>query len=165
VFFDEEPARRNFTTKTKKIEWLSVAGKGLEEYLRDSRKFLKTSFCRRCHRKLTWGDRTYEFDHKDNNPRNNNQRNCYLVCRICHAKATKIEKRAVEGILGVEYQTIKRKIGYKKPRKVKVVKKRSSRKKPVITKRKTTSKRPTGAGRKSAKKRAVSRTLVRRKRK
>ncbi|MFC2071144.1 hypothetical protein ACFLUU_00280 [Chloroflexota bacterium] len=115
IFFDESPARRNFTITTKIVEWMSAAGKDVMQYLRD-KKFVKTSYCRKCRTKLTWGDRSYEFDHKDNNPRNNNQKNCYLVCRTCHGKATKIEKRAERDIFGnvVGYKTIKRKVGYKK---------------------------------------------------
>ena len=54
----------------------------------------------------------------DNNSSNNSQRNCYLFCRNCHGKATKIDKVAVRGIFGeVEgYKTIKRKVSYKKPK-------------------------------------------------
>ena len=118
IYFDEAPSRRNFLITQKKIEWMDVAGKNVADYLRDKKKFVKTSYCRRCKTKLIWGDGTYNFDHKDNNPSNNNQKNCYLVCRNCHGKVTKIEKRAVRGILGevIGYKTIKRKIGYKKPR-------------------------------------------------
>ena len=119
MFFDEAPSRRNFSITQKKIEWMDAAGRDIVQFLRD-KKFFKTSYCRvkTCKRKLTWGDRSYDFDHKDNNPANNSQSNCYLVCRICHGKATKIEKRAVRGIFGeVEgYKTIKRKVGYKKPK-------------------------------------------------
>ena len=117
LFFDEAPARRNFSITQKKIEWISAAGKDVMQYLRD-KKFVKTSYCRRCKTKLTWGDGSYNFDHKDNNPRNNSQKNCYLVCRNCHGKVTKIEKRAVRGIFGevIGHKTIKRKVGYKKPK-------------------------------------------------
>jgi hypothetical protein len=80
--------------------------------------FVKTSKCRNCGLTLKWGDRTYDFDHKDNNPANNSQNNCYLVCKICHGKHTRIEKRAVRGWFGeaVGYKTVKRKVGYKKPK-------------------------------------------------
>ena len=82
-------------------------------------RFVKTSKCRVCKTPLTWGDRTYNFDHKDNNPANNSQTNCYLVCRNCHGKHTVIKKRKIKGIFGqtVGYQTIKKKVGYKKPKK------------------------------------------------
>lgn len=32
--------------------------------------FVKSSKCRKCKTPLTWGDRSYEFDHKDNNSAN-----------------------------------------------------------------------------------------------
>lgn len=81
--------------------------------------FVKTSKCRECKRLLTWGDRTYDFDHKDNKPANNSQQNCYLVCKVCHGKHTVIKKRRVTGILGqtIGYETMKRKVGYKKSKK------------------------------------------------
>jgi hypothetical protein len=81
--------------------------------------FLKTSKCRVCERPLTWGDRTYNFDHKDNNPANNSQTNCYLVCKVCHGKHTVVRKRKVKGFLGETegYETIRKKVGYKKPKK------------------------------------------------
>ena len=125
MIFDEPPARRNFTIKTKRIEWLKAAGKSGEKALLDyltTHKIgkLGPSKCRsrKCKTILRWGDGTYNFDHKDNNPRNNSQKNCYLVCRNCHGKATKIEKRAERDIFGnvVGYKAYKRKIGYKKPK-------------------------------------------------
>jgi 5-methylcytosine-specific restriction endonuclease McrA len=119
LFFDEAPSRRNFTITTKRIEWMSAAGKDVMQYIRD-KKFVKTSYCRECGTKLIWGDGRYNFDHKDNNPRNNSQKNCYLVCRNCHGKATKFGKRAIrEPFFGaiVGYRTIKKKVGYKKPKK------------------------------------------------
>jgi hypothetical protein len=137
-FGPEPSARRNFTITTKRIEWMDAAGKNVAQFMRD-KKLVKTSYCRKCHRKLTWGDRTYEFDHKDNNKSNNSQKNCYLVCAICHRKATKIDKRAERDIFGniTGYKTIKRKVSYKKPKsattKRKVTKKKVARKK--VTKR------------------------------
>ncbi len=129
IFGAEPPARKNFTITTKRIEWMDAAGKNVGQFLRD-KKFVKTSYCRKCKIKLVWGDRSYEFDHKDNNPRNNSQKNCYLVCRNCHGKATKIEKRPVRDIFGgiTEYKTIKKKVSYKKP-------------KSTMTKKKTTARR------------------------
>jgi hypothetical protein len=80
--------------KTKKIEWALAANRNPYD---NSGKvaFLKTSKCRVCGRPLTWGDRTYNFDHKDNNPANNNQRNFYIVCKVCHGKHTVVRKRKV----------------------------------------------------------------------
>ena len=131
LLYSSPPGRRNFPISVKKIEWVSAADKDVMQYIRD-KKFVKTSYCRnpKCRRQLVWGDGTYNFDHKDNNPANISQRNCYLVCRICHGKATKIEKRAEKDIFGyvTGYRTIKRKVSYKKPKAVatkkKVVKKR-----------------------------------------
>lgn len=82
-------------------------------------KFAKKSRCRQCRRFLTWGDRSYDFDHKDNNSANNSQKNCYLVCKICHGKHTVVEKRRITGMFRqtVGYKTIKRKVGYKKTKK------------------------------------------------
>jgi len=114
----EEKKRKPFSTKTKKIEWAIAAGRS--PYASSGKlDFVKTSKCRVCKRPLTWGDRTYDFDHKDNNPANNGQTNCYLVCKVCHGKHTVIKKRKVKGILGgtVGYKTIKKKVGYKKPKK------------------------------------------------
>jgi len=113
-----EKKRKPFSTKTKKIEWAIAAGRS--PYASSGKlDFVKTSKCRVCKRPLTWGDRTYDFDHKDNNPANNGQTNCYLVCKVCHGKHTVIKKRKVKGILGgtVGYKTIKKKVGYKKPKK------------------------------------------------
>ena len=116
IFGIEPTARRNFTITTKRIEWMDAAGKDIGKFLRD-KKFIKTSYCRKCKTKLVWGDGSYNFDHKDNNSRNNSQRNCYLVCRNCHGKATKIGKRAEKDIFGnvIGYKTIKKKVSYKKP--------------------------------------------------
>jgi hypothetical protein len=97
---------------------MKAAGRDAKEYT-EKGKFYKTSECRQCHKKLRWGDGTYNFDHKDNNPANNSQSNCYLVCRNCHGRATKIEKRKIRGpFLGmvIGHKTIKRKAGYKKPK-------------------------------------------------
>lgn len=105
--------RRPFSTKTKKIEWMRAAGRD------PFSTFVKTSKCRRCKRALTWGDRTYDFDHKDNSPANNSQKNCYLVCKNCHGKATVIKKKKVrDNFTGmvVGHKTIKKKVGYKKPK-------------------------------------------------
>jgi len=104
--------------KIKKIEWMLAAGRN--PYDKSGRlRFIKTSKCRVCGDTLKWGDRTYEFDHKDNNPANNMQTNCFLVCRKCHGKATVIKKRKIKGLFGqtVGYKTIKEKVGYKKPKK------------------------------------------------
>jgi len=108
--------RRAFTTSTKKIEWMKAGGHKPELYT-EQRKFIHTSYCRRCGRKLMWGDRSYDFDHKDNNSANNSQKNCYIVCKVCHGKATVISKRKkynpyTRQVVG--YETVKKKVGYKK---------------------------------------------------
>jgi hypothetical protein len=112
--FGEEKRRKPFTLKQKRVEWLQAAGHDPEG------KFYKTSKCRnpKCRRRLVWGEGSYDFDHKDNNPANNRQSNCYLVCKICHGKATKIEVRKYEHTLTGEriYKTVKKKVSYKKPK-------------------------------------------------
>jgi len=115
---DEGKKRKPFSTKTKKIEWMLASGRRVYDKSGKLR-FVKTSKCRVCGTPLKWGERTYEFDHKDNNPANNRQTNCYLVCRNCHGKHTVIKKRKVKGIFGetVGYKTIKKKVGYKKLKK------------------------------------------------
>ncbi len=113
--FVAEKKRKPFAIKTKKIEWALAAGRNAFDST-GKVNFVKTSQCRSCKRTLTWGDRTYDFDHKDNNPTHNSQSNCYLVCKVCHGKHTVITKRKVSGLFG-GYQTIKKKVGYKKPKK------------------------------------------------
>jgi hypothetical protein len=132
LFGSESPKRKNFTIMQKKIEWMDAGGKNVAEYLRSSAKFVKTSKCRKCKIKLIWGDRSYEFDHRDNKSSNNSQKNCYLVCRNCHGKATKTDKRAVRDMFGgiSGYQTIKKELSYKKP-KVSPTKKKVTKKKAV----------------------------------
>lgn len=116
MLFGPDKKRKTFKISTKKMEWLSAAGK---DPLQWRTNFVKASRCRQCGRTLHWGDRSYAFDHKDNNQANNSQSNCYLVCRICHGKATVIKKRKVKGLFGITvgHKTIKKKVGYKKPRK------------------------------------------------
>lgn len=120
--------RKPFKISTKKMEWMSAAGKDPLKWRSD---FVKTSKCRECPLKLKWGDRTYDFDHKDNNSANNNQRNCYLVCKTCHGKHTKISVRKIKDkFMGttVGYKTIKNRVGYKKEKKKKPAKKVDKRK-------------------------------------
>jgi 5-methylcytosine-specific restriction endonuclease McrA len=110
--------RKAFTTSTKKIEWMKAGGHKAEQYT-EKKIFYQTSKCRRCHRRLTWGERSYDFDHKDNNPANSSQKNCYLVCKVCHGKVTSIGKRKIRdpyfgNVIG--YKTVKKKVGYKKTR-------------------------------------------------
>jgi len=118
MFWEEGKKRKSFSTKTKKTEWMLASGQRIYDSS-GKRRFVKTSKCRVCKRPLTWGDRTYNFDHKDNNPANNSQTNCRLLCRNCHGKHTVIKKRRIKGIFGdtVGYETIKKKVGYKKPKK------------------------------------------------
>ncbi len=120
LLWGEEKKRKPFSTKTKKIEWMLASNRN--PYDKSGRlRFVKTSRCRECKRPLTWGDRTYDFDHKDNNPANNSQPNCYLVCKVCHGKHTVVKKRKIKGFFGqtVGHKTIKKKVGYKKPKKKK----------------------------------------------
>ena len=118
-FFGMTKRRKPFRLSTKKIEWMKAAGRDPEEYT-EHKKFYKTSKCRKCGRRLTWGDGSYDFDHKDNNSANNRQSNCYLVCKVCHGKATKIKKVKTTGLLSSGYKTIKLKTSYKKPKTKKV---------------------------------------------
>jgi hypothetical protein len=115
--------RRPFGIVTKRIEWFSVGGesgkKALVKYVKDQKApaRMPRSKCRACKRPLTWGSGTYDFDHKDNNSANNSQSNCYLVCKICHGKATKVRVvREYDPWFGsvVGYRTQKLKVGYKK---------------------------------------------------
>jgi hypothetical protein len=116
--------RREFSIVTKRIEWLKAAGtdnskKVLLKYAGDGKvpARMPRSRCRVCKTPLTWGSGTYNFDHKDNNSANTSQKNCFLVCRNDHGKATRI--RVVgeyEPWFGsvVGYRTQKLKVGYKK---------------------------------------------------
>lgn len=116
-------ARREFSIITKRIEWLLAAGdsgkKVLQKYIADGKvpARMPRSKCRVCKRSLTWGSGTYVFDHLDNNSANNSQRNCYLVCRNDHGRATKIklirQYNPYTGDLD-GYRPIKLKAGYKK---------------------------------------------------
>jgi len=116
--------RKAFKVSTKKKEWNKAAG-------RDEEDFNTASYCHVCKRRLSWGDRSYEFDHKDNNNSNNSQKNCYLVCRVCHGKATVVKKKKVKDRFTgwtTGHKTIKKKVGYKKQKRK--AKKKSSKKKP-----------------------------------
>jgi hypothetical protein len=110
-FYPKKNKRKPFKISTKKMEWNRSAD-------RDVLRFASTSKCRKCHRPLKWGDRSYEFDHKNNKEWDNRLENCWLVCRICHGKATRIGKRRITGFMGttIGYKTIKKKVGYKKVR-------------------------------------------------
>ena len=116
--------RKAFKTQTKKKEWMKSGGHNPDNWRTG---FIKTSKCRHCHRTLHWGDRSYEFDHKDNNSANNGQKNCYLVCVICHSRATVIKTKKTRDIFGMPgRKIIKKKVGYKKRR----GRKKQKRKKP-----------------------------------
>ena len=117
--FEEGHRRKAFKISTKKKEWNKAAG-------RSELDFKSTSKCRNCRTRLTWGSGKYDFDHKDNNPANNSQRNCYLVCKNCHGGATKIGRRKVSTFGFVdEYETFKKRVSYKKkPKKKKKTKRR-----------------------------------------
>jgi len=117
--------RREFSVVTKRIEWLKAAGtdnakKVLLKYAGDGKvpARMPRSRCRVCKTALSWGSGTYNFDHKDNNSANTSQKNCFLVCRNCHGRATKTRiVREREPWFGsvVGYRTQKLKVGYKKP--------------------------------------------------
>ena len=111
-------SRKAFSINTKRIEWLLAGGRAPDEYF-EKGKFYKTSYCRKCKTRLIWGDRSYDFDHKDNNPANNRQNNCYLVCKNCHGKVTQTKTIKQRGLLGeiIGHKTIKLKLGYKKRKK------------------------------------------------
>jgi hypothetical protein len=116
--------RIEFSIVTKRVEWLKAAGtdnakRVLLKYAGDGKVPAKMprSKCRVCKIPLTWGSGTYNFDHKDNNSANTSQKNCFLVCRNCHGKATKIRVvREREPWFGsvIGYRTQKLKVGYKK---------------------------------------------------
>jgi hypothetical protein len=115
--------RRPFGIRTKRIEWFTAGGesgrKALAEYIKDGKvpTRMPRSRCRVCKTPLTWRSGTYSFDHKDNNPANNSQRNCFLVCRNCHGKATKVRLvREHDPWFGsvIGYRVQKLKVGYKK---------------------------------------------------
>jgi len=140
--------RIEFSIVTRRVEWLKAAGtdnakRVLLRYLADGKVPAKMprSKCRVCRIPLTWGSGTYNFDHKDNNSANISQKNCFLVCRNCHGKATKIRVvREREPWFGsvVGYRIQKLKVGYKK-----------TAKKPA---RKTAKKPPSKTARKPARK-------------
>jgi len=113
--FDTGKQRKAFNIATKKREWSSAAGPGhLDAYML-KKQTPPISRCRECPTKLRWGEGGYNFDHRDNNPANNSQRNCYLVCSNCHSKATKIRKVKAKGFLGQPViKTQKIKVSYKK---------------------------------------------------
>jgi len=123
IWGDSKKKRKVFKVSTKKKEWNKAAG-------RDEDDFKSISKCRKCKMRLIWGNRGYDFDHKDNNPANSSQRNCYLVCKNCHGKHTVIKKKK-KNIFGmtVGYKTIKKKVGYKKTTRKKKPKKKTIKKK------------------------------------
>ena len=113
-FGSGKEARKNFPVSTKKMVWMTTAG-----YQHDA-KFDKNvkSKCSQCHRTLIWGDRTYDFDHFNNNNSDNRPVNCKLVCVICHRKATKVKVVTKSNIWGLPTKkTVLEKVGYKKPQK------------------------------------------------
>jgi hypothetical protein len=119
--------RIEFSIVTKRVEWLKAAGtdnakRVLLKYLADGKVPAKMprSKCRVCKTPLTWGSGSYNFDHKDNNSSNISQKNCFLVCRNDHGKATKIRwVRVYDPWFHsvVDHRPQKLKVGYKKPTK------------------------------------------------
>jgi len=135
----EREGRRPFKTSTKKIEWMLAAGRKKEEYT-EKKKFYKTSKCRRCKKKLTWDNKIYDFDHKNNNSSNNSQNNCLLLCVECHRKLTKKETwRIVNTLTGevVGHETRMAKVGIKKRKRPKTTrtKTKSTKRKSLKTKK------------------------------
>ncbi len=121
--------RKPFKMSTKKKEWNKAAG-------RDADDFKTTSKCHnpKCRKRLVWGKKGFNFDHKDNNSSNNSQGNCYLVCCDCHDKHTVIKKKKVRNLITgnvVGHKTYKKKVGYKKKPK-KTTKKKTKKKKTNI---------------------------------
>jgi len=141
--------RVEFSIVTKRTEWLKAAGteraeRVLLKYLADRKvpARMPRSKCRVCKIPLSWGSGTYHFDHKDNNSSNAGQKNCFLVCRNCHGRATKTKVvREYEPFFGsvVGYKTQKLKVGYKKAAK-KPTKKTTVRKPTSETAKKPTRK-------------------------
>ena len=129
IFEPNKKKRKPFKLSTKKRVWMKAGGHNPERWRTG---FIKTAYCQRCGIKLIWGDRSYDFDHKNNNPANNSEKNCKLICKICHGKVTVLKKRKIRNpITGqVEgHKTIKKKTGYKKVRK----KKRKSKRRRKMT--------------------------------
>jgi hypothetical protein len=139
--------RIEFSIVTKRIEWLKAAGTdnakmALLKYAGEGKVPVRMprSKCRVCKIPLSWASGTYHFDHKDNNSANASQRNCFLVCRNCHGKATKTRVvREYEPFFGsvVGHRTQKLKVGYKKAAK------KPTRKTTVRKATRKTAKKPT----------------------
>lgn len=116
IFADKRIKRRKaFKTQTKKKEWMKAGGHDPDKWRSD---FIKTSKCRKCHKKLNWNIHTYDFDHKYNNSGNNSGKNCFLVCVECHRKVTKRGKNRLirdkwSGLV-IGSKATMRKVGYKK---------------------------------------------------
>ena len=127
--------RKEFKTSTRKRVWMKAVGHNPDLWRTN---FIKTSKCMnpRCtiKKKLIWGDKTYEFDHKDNNSSNNSEKNCFLVCLFCHSKVTvrgpnKLIRDKFTGMV-IQEKATKKKVGYKK------VRRRKKQAKKTRTKRK-----------------------------
>ena len=120
------PRRKSFKTSTTKRVWMKARGSDPDKW---RSAFIKTSYCMapRCKKKLLWEVKTYDFDHKDNNNSRNSEKNCFLVCLDCHRKHTKYGTRRNSAIFGGIYR-IKKKVGYKKPKKKKTTKKKVRKK-------------------------------------
>ncbi len=103
----ERTLRKNFSSADKRDALIRSKGR-----------------CMCCHNELH--SRSTEYDHKDNNPANNNPKNCFVVCSNCHRENTVITKKKVKGFLGetIGYKTIKKKVGYKAKSRKKTKKKR-----------------------------------------
>lgn len=110
--------RKPFSTQTKKRVWMKAGGHNPDNWRTG---LAKTSKCMnpKCRGSvLKWGDKTYDWDHKDNDHSNNRESNCYLVHTYCHRKATVIKKKAVYSYgFRVGSETYKKKAEYKKAKK------------------------------------------------
>src|SRR3989344_648754 len=94
--FKEKKQRRNFKDSIKKRVWMKCGNHDPEKY---KIKFIKTSYCmnKKHRKKLNW-DKKYQFqwDHIDNNPSNDKEKNCGLLCNDCHRKFTKFGNRKIK---------------------------------------------------------------------
>lgn len=118
LFINNTPTKRRFKVSTKKRVWMKARKNDPDKWRTG---FIKTSYCmnKNCKKQLKWDKRhEFEFDHLNNDPSNNSEKNCFLVCNDCHKKHTVIGKRRQYNQLGMftRYQTIRKKVGYKKKR-------------------------------------------------
>lgn len=87
--------RKNFSSPTKKRVWMRAGGHNPNDWKKATKYTSKcmSSECKHKQMILRWGDKTYDWDHYDNNHANNAESNCYLVHTFCHRKATQFGSR------------------------------------------------------------------------